>query len=117
MGSKLWTWANSNRLLAIIIVVLLVIAVSSAADGISTRSAARGYLDLAKGWADAYKRDTTASKKAYDEKIEKLTKQRDAEIRLFHAALDKMGVPWVPPKGNKELEARFKALGYEGKTR
>jgi len=117
MGGKLWTWANSNRLLAIIIVLLLVIAVSSAADGISSRRTAREYLNSAKGWADAYKRDTAASKKVYESKIESLTKQRDSEIRLFHAALDRMGTPWVPPKGNKELIERFRALGYEAKTR
>lgn len=117
MWSKLWTWAKVNTLLALVIVVASIIAVSSVVDGVSMRQTAQGYLDSAKGWAAAYTRDTAASKKEYEARIKALTSDRDTYRKKWEGARGKMNAPWTPPKGAKETEARFRALGYGGKVK
>lgn len=110
-------WMNANRLLAIAIAVLGVIALGSVADGWSVRNAARLYLDRAKQWAAAYQRDTAASKKEYEERIRILTADLHADETIWEDAKGEMSRPWVPPKGAKALQERFKALGYRGRLK
>jgi hypothetical protein len=114
MWPKVWTWAKGNTLFAIIIAGALIVAVSSVANGISMRQAAQGYLNLARGWAAAYQRDTAASKKEYEGKIRTLTADRDAYRKKWEEAKGRMDAPWIPPKGAKALQERFNKLGYRG---
>lgn len=113
----IWEWANKRPLLAIMIVVVLVITLGGAVDGISARRAASKYFDLAKGWAAAYQRDTAASKKEYEAKIKALTTDRDAYKTKYEAAKRKMNASWVPPKETEEMLIRFRDLGYQGVIR
>lgn len=108
MWTKLWTWANGNRLLAAICVVAFLAVIGSVVDGQRMRSAASGYLNLARGWADAYKRDTTATEKAYRARLDAVTKERDA-------ALARLKAPWVPPKGDQDLVRRLGEHGLRGR--
>ena len=117
MWSTILTWAKGRPLLAVISVCLCILVLASAVDGVSARRAAGRYFDLAKGWAAAYQRDTAASKKEYEAKIEQLTADRDAYRKKWEAARGKMGRPWDPPKGKKDLEVRFRALGYAGRVK
>ena len=110
MWSKLWTWANGNRILATISVIVLLVAILSAVDGQRMRGVASGYLNLARGWADAYKRDTAASEKAYKVKIEAVTKERDA-------ALARLNAPWKPPKDAPDLVRRLGEHGLKAQVR
>jgi hypothetical protein len=114
VASKLWNWAKENKTPAIIIVLALSLAFASAGDGWSARRVAIRYLDLAKGWAAAYQRDTVASKKEYEKKIKGLTDERNAYKKSWEEAKGKMNAPWIPPKGAKELQERFNKHGYVG---
>ena len=113
----MWTWVKSNPLIAGIIVVISIVALAAAADGVSARRAASRYFDLAKGWAKAYERDTEASRREYDARIKALTASRDAYRERWEAASKKMDAPWKQPKGAKELKERFTRLGYAGVLR
>ena len=117
MWSKLWTWADANKLLALIIVVISFVAITSALDGVSMRQTAKGYLDLARGWAAAYQRDTAATKAVYEARIKVLTAERDALRKRYAAAKGRIDGPWRPPAGNSELEARYRAMGYQGRVK
>jgi len=117
MWSSIWKWAKVNRLIAAICAAALIVVFSGAIDGISARRAAGRYFDLAKGWADAYKRDTSASKKAHDEKIKVLTADRDAYRKKWELARDIMNRPWKPPENEREILARFRELGYTGRIK
>jgi len=114
MWSSIWKWAKGNKLLAIIIVGVLLVAIASVADGVSARNAASRYFDLARGWAAAYQRDTAASKKEYEERIRILTADLHADETVWEDAKEQMARPWTPPKGAKALQERFKKLGYRG---
>lgn len=117
MWLSVWKWATGNRLLAIVLAAALVTVLSGAIDGIGARRAASRYLDLAKGWADAYKRDTSASKVAYEAKIKALTADRDTYRKKYEVARGKMGAPWSPPKNPTEIEERFLKMGYRGRVK
>lgn len=109
-------WIRKNWKLAGGIAVALVIVLSGALDGLSVRKTAAGYLDLARGWAAAYQRDTAATKTAYEARIKTLTAERDAARKRYESARARMDAEWTPPKDTKELEARFRALGYAGRV-
>lgn len=117
MWSKLWTWAGANKLLAGICAVIFLIALESVTAGIPARRAAAGYFQLIKQWAEAYKRDTAATKTAYEARIKVLTGERDAALRKYQAARGRMDAKWTPPAGAKELETRFRVLGYGGEIK
>jgi len=117
MGSKLWIWAKGNKIPAVVIVLLLILVLASASDGWSARRMAARSFDLARGWAKAYQRDTSASKKEYEAKIKGLSDDRDAYKKKWEDVKKKMDAPWTPPKGGKELKERFDRLGYEGTLR
>lgn len=113
----MWKWIGGNKLLAVISAVLLLVVIASVADGITMRQLASRYLERAREWAAAYQRDTAASKRGYEGKIKQLTADRDAYRKKYEAAKGKMGAPLAPPKGAKELEERFRALGFDGSVR
>lgn len=112
----MWSWLRANWKLAGACAVALVIVLSGALDGLSVRKTARGYLDLARGWAAAYQRDTAASKADYEARIKVLTGERDVARKRYGAAKARMDAEWTPPAGAKELEGRFRAAGYSGRV-
>ena len=112
----MWKWITTNRLTAAIFAILCLLVLSAAVDGGRMRQTAKGYLDLARGWAAAYQRDTAASKVAYEARIKTLTAERDALRRRYEAARARMDAPWTPPRDARELEARFRAQGYSGRV-
>ncbi len=111
------SWLRANWKLAGACAVALVIVLSGAADGLSVRKTAAGYLQLARDWAAAYQRDTEATKTAYEARIKVLTGERDVLRKKYTAAKGKMSAPWKAPVGAKELEARFRAAGYSGRVK
>jgi len=117
MWSSIWKWAGVNKLLAAIFVTICLVALASAGGFISARSAASRFSDMAKGWAEAYKRDTSATKKEYEARIRILTADRDSYRTKYEAARKKMAEPWVAPTNSRDLEQRFQALGYRGISR
>lgn len=113
---RVWNWSKENKLPAIIIVLALMIALASVSDSWSARHVATRYFDRAWEWANAYQRDrqnTEASRKEYEAKIKILTQERNAYKTKWEAAKGKMNSPWKPPKGAKELQARFNTHGYK----
>jgi hypothetical protein len=111
------TWAKGYPILVGAFAILLIAVLSAASVGISARNAASRYLDLAKGWATAYNRDTAASKKEYDRNIAVLTADRNAYRKKWEVAIGKMNTPWKPPKNAKALQDRFYRMGYRGGLR
>jgi hypothetical protein len=113
-------WANSNRLLALVIVALFLVASASAVDSYSRRKEVRrlntalGIQEKAllaekekelKEAEDVWLRSLSAS----DAKLEPVLRERDAlRKRLAQVA----GAPFVPPAGDEEVVARWKDLGY-----
>lgn len=114
MWASIWKWAKDHPLIAIVVAGMLVIVLSGAIDGTFARSAASRYLKLAKGWAEAYKRDTEASKREYEAKIRVLTDSRDSYKKKYEVARGKMNEPWIPPSDAKKMQERFNKLGYRG---
>lgn len=117
MWKALWLLAKARPLLAAIIVLASILALGGAVDGVSARLAATRYFDLIKRWQTAYNRDTAASKKEYEAKIQTLTADRDAYRKKWEAAKGKMSRPWTPPATSRDLEQRFQVLGYRGISR
>ena len=111
------TWLKQNKSLAAVFAILLIAVLSGALDGLSVRQTAKGYLDLARGWAAAYQRDTAATKAVYEARIKVLTAERDALRKRYAAAKGRIDGPWRPPAGNSELEARYRAMGYQGRVK
>ena len=111
------TWLKQNKLIAAVFAILLIAVLSGALDGVSMRQTAKGYLDLARGWAAAYQRDTAATKAEDEARIKTLTAERDAARKRYAAARARMDAKWMAPVGSQELEARFRALGYAGRVR
>jgi hypothetical protein len=110
----MWTWikaSRTNRIVAAIIVVLLMVVLGSAIDGCSTRKLAGKYLDLARGWYQKAQADEAAWKK------------RDAvradEIDQLKAALDKArtGKKWRAPASADATAERFRRAGYDVEVR
>lgn len=114
MWGKLWSWVVGNKLPAIAIVVFGLIALESATVGLPARRAAAGYLQLAREWATAYKRDTDATKNQYENKINALTLERNAYRDKWKSAKSKMNKPWTAPRNPKEIEERLLKMGYRG---
>ena len=110
-------WIRKNWKVAGIIAVALLLVLGSVTDGARMRQTAKGYLDLAKGWAAAYQRDTAATKAEYEARIKTLTAERDAARKRYGAAKAKMDAKWVAPGGPTELEQRFRVLGYSGRVK
>lgn len=117
MRADIKKWISGNKMLAVISAILLLVAISSAVDGISMRQTAKGYLNRAKEWAQAYNRDTAASKKEYEVKIKQLTADRDTYKKKWEAAKGKMNAPWTPPSNAKALQDRLNKIGYRGRLR
>jgi hypothetical protein len=111
------TWVKGYPILVGAFAILLIAVFSAASVGISARNAASRYLDLAKGWATAYNRDTAASKKEYDQNIAVLTADRNAYRKKWEAARGKMNAPWKAPKNAKDLQGRFNRMGFRGDLR
>lgn len=118
------TWANANRLVAAIIVVLLVLVLASAADSYRQRKTAEGYLEAGKQETGRLQAalDNTAAQ--YEDRIRELEgRVADAERRVSVARkrLDEArvaaGRPFVPPAGPGELADRFGKLGYQGRVK
>jgi hypothetical protein len=115
MWKSIREWAKKNKILAATFVILSLVAILSAADGISMRQTAKGYLNRAQEWAQAYQRDTAASKAEYEGKIKTLTADRDAYRKKYEAAKGKMNAPWVPPSNAQALQDRLNKIGYRGR--
>jgi len=120
--SNLWKWTILNRLLALTIAASILIALASAGGGISAWQKAKGYLDLAKGWQKAYTRDTAASAERHRREmavaIDRVNRA-EATLNVLRARLKAARTPKAnrPTATAKELEGRFRELGYGGTAR
>lgn len=107
------SWVKSNLLAVAIIVVLLIVALGSAADGWRTRKLLREQQALQQTAleeaARAKERELEEAEKAWLRVLNPVSRDRDAlKQNLARAEAEK----FVPPGSAAEAVARWRALGY-----
>jgi len=113
------SWIAQHPWLLASIAILLALVLGIVVGDIRRGREADGNLKLARGWEKAYHRDIAATEKQFTERLEKQegrTKSADAKyqalIENVLAANKISQKPWDPPKNTREVEGRFRALGY-----
>ncbi len=124
MWPKLFSWANANRLVAVIIVVLLVLALASAADSWRQRKTAEGYLQAGKEQTEQLRGlldNTTAQYQVRIQDLEARVVDAERRVAVARKRLDEAraasGRPFVPPAGPGEMADRFGKLGFKGRVK
>jgi uncharacterized protein HemX len=124
MWPKIFSWANANRLVAVIIVVFGILALASAADSWRQRRTAEGYLQAGKEQTEQLQRLLDNTMTQYQDKIRDLEARVAAADRREAAARKRLdearaaaGRPFVPPAGPGETVDRFGKLGYRGRVK
>jgi homospermidine synthase len=119
MWSKMFTWAKTRPLLAIAIAVLCLIALSSAAGGVSDWFQKRAEIQSLKKAIAAEKEKGEVEKAAWgkamsakDVEYVRISRERDVLRKKIAGLQAAQAQPWQVPATDNELLTRFKALGY-----
>lgn len=114
------SWAKSNLLAAVVIAVLLVVALGSAADSWRTRKLLRAQEIVLKDAAKEKAKELLEADEAYQDllktsarELAPVLRERDA---LKKALARVQGKPFVPPGGDAEVKTRWRDLGYSVRT-
>jgi len=115
----MWKWINSNRVVAGVIALALMVAFTSAADGYRTRKLLKAAQTSLEEADKAKERELADAKKAWDQRdadagrrLAPVLRERDA-LRAKVAALEaERSKPFVAPATDSEIVSRFEALGY-----
>jgi len=123
----MWKWiisSRANKVAAAAIAVLLVIALSSAADSWRQRKTAEGYLQAGKKQTEQLRKlldNTTAQYQGRIRDLEARVADAERRVTVARKRLDEAraaaGRPFVPPTGPGEMANRFGKLGFRGRVK
>lgn len=124
MWTKIFSWANANRLVAVIIVAFGILALASAADSWRQRKTAEGYLQAGKEQTAQLRQlldNTTAQYQVRVRDLEARVADAERRVAVARKRLDEArsasGRPFVPPAGPGEMVDRFGKIGFRGRVK